>query len=65
MNDQPQTWHYRLVAQYWAEFNVEGPEIAYYQKFIESYGQPALNVACGTGRLLLPSCMKNMVSKLR
>jgi SAM-dependent methyltransferase len=54
MNDRPQTWHYGLVAQYWAEFNVEGPEIAYYQKLIERYGQPALDVACGTGRLLLP-----------
>ena len=54
MNDRPQTWHYGLVAQYWAEFNVEGPEIAYYRKLIESYGQPALDVACGTGRLLLP-----------
>ncbi len=54
MTTEPQTWHYGLVAQYWAEFNVEGPEIAYHQKFIESYGQPALDVACGTGRLLLP-----------
>jgi len=42
------------VAQYWAEFEVDGPEIAYYQKLIERYGQPALDVACGTGRLLLP-----------
>jgi SAM-dependent methyltransferase len=42
------------VAQYWAEFNLEGPEIASYQGLIERYGQPALDVACGTGRLLLP-----------
>jgi SAM-dependent methyltransferase len=54
MNNRPQTWHYGLVAQYWAEFEVEGPEIAYYQKLIEHHGQPALDVACGTGRLLLP-----------
>ena len=54
MNEQPQTWHYGLVAQYWAEFQVEGPEIAYFQKLIEKVGQPALDVACGTGRLLLP-----------
>jgi SAM-dependent methyltransferase len=51
MNHPPQTWHYGLVAQYWAEFEVEGPEIAYYQNQIERYGQPALDVACGTGRL--------------
>jgi SAM-dependent methyltransferase len=54
MNDRPQTWHYGIVAQHWAEFQVGGPEIAYYQKLIEKYGQPALDVACGTGRLLLP-----------
>lgn len=54
MANEPQTWHYGLVAQWWAEFNVDGPEIAYFQKIIERYGQPALDVACGTGRLLLP-----------
>ena len=54
MKVQPQTWHYGIVAQYWAEFNLDGPEIAYYQKHIERYGQPALDVGCGTGRLLLP-----------
>ena len=43
MKYQPQTWHYGIVAQSWAEFqnySVDGPEIAYYQKFIERYGQP-------------------------
>jgi SAM-dependent methyltransferase len=57
MQYQPQTWHYGIVAQHWAEFqnfSVDAPEIAYYQRFIEKYGQPALDVACGTGRLLLP-----------
>jgi SAM-dependent methyltransferase len=54
MTTAPQTWHYGLVAQWWAEFNTEGPEIAYFQQCIERYGQPALDVACGTGRLLLP-----------
>jgi len=49
-----QTWHYGLVAQWWAEFNTEGPEIAYFQECIARYGQPVLDVACGTGRLLLP-----------
>jgi SAM-dependent methyltransferase len=48
-----QTWHYGVVAQYWAEFNVDGPEIAYFQRFVEA-GQPALDLACGTGRLLIP-----------
>ena len=47
------TWHYGLVARWWAEFNQGGPEIDYFRRFVED-GQPALDVACGTGRLLLP-----------
>jgi SAM-dependent methyltransferase len=49
----PATWHYGLVAKWWAEFSEDGPEIAYFQKHVER-GQPALDVACGTGRLLIP-----------
>ena len=52
--EQPQTWHHGIVARWWAEFNVDGPEIPYFQKFIEDSGQPALDLACGTGRLLIP-----------
>lgn len=54
MNNSSQTWHYGLVARHWAEHNTEGPEIAYYQRQIERYGQPALDAGCGTGRLLIP-----------
>ena len=54
MNAEPKTWHHGLVAQYWAEFNTDGPEIAYFQRQIERFGQPALDAGCGTGRLLLP-----------
>jgi SAM-dependent methyltransferase len=54
MTKTPQTWHYGLVAKWWAEFNHDGEEIPYYQRIIKRYGQPALDVACGTGRLLLP-----------
>ncbi len=53
MAQTPETWHYGLVAKWWAEFNEDGREIAYFQKYIER-GQPALDVACGTGRLLIP-----------
>ena len=55
MADQPKTWHYGLVARWWAEFNEADPdELAFYQGFIERDGQPALDLGCGTGRLLLP-----------
>lgn len=48
-----QTWHYGLIAEWWAEFATEGPEIEYFRTFVEQ-GQPALDAGCGTGRLLLP-----------
>ncbi len=53
MTDRPKTWHYGLVAKWWAEFNEDDRGIAYFQKYVER-GQPALDVACGTGRLLIP-----------
>jgi SAM-dependent methyltransferase len=48
-----QTWHHGLVATWWDEFNRDGPEIDFFRHWVEP-GQPALDVACGTGRLLLP-----------
>jgi SAM-dependent methyltransferase len=48
-----QTWHYGLVSRWWAEFNLDGPEIEYFRPFVEA-GQPALDAGCGTGRLLIP-----------
>jgi SAM-dependent methyltransferase len=50
---EPQTWHHGVVARWWAEFNEGGEEIDYFRRYVEA-GQPALDVACGTGRLLLP-----------
>jgi SAM-dependent methyltransferase len=47
------TWHYGVVARWWAEFNRDGPELEYYRPFVAA-GQPALDAGCGTGRLLLP-----------
>jgi SAM-dependent methyltransferase len=51
-----ETWHYGLIAKWWAEFNDDfrSHEIPYFQRYIERDGQPALDVACGTGRLLVP-----------
>lgn len=48
------TWHHGLVARWWAEFNVDGPEVGYFRGLVASHGQPALDAGCGTGRLLLP-----------
>jgi SAM-dependent methyltransferase len=55
MIDEPQTWHYGLVARWWAEFNAPAPdELAFYRDVIVRDGQPALDLACGAGRLMLP-----------
>ena len=52
---QPQIWHHGLVARNWGEFETDGgQEAAYYKGLIETSGQPALDLGCGTGRLLLP-----------
>jgi SAM-dependent methyltransferase len=51
---QPQVWHHGLVARDWAEFiTYGGKEGAYFRAMIETSGQPALDLGCGTGRLLL------------
>jgi SAM-dependent methyltransferase len=50
----PKTWHHGVIARYWAEFNTDGPEIEFFRRFIEDGGEPGLDVACGTGRLLIP-----------
>jgi SAM-dependent methyltransferase len=53
--EQPQIWHHGLVARAWAEFEIDGgQEATYYKRLIETSGQPALDLGCGSGRLLLP-----------
>ena len=55
MTESRQTWHHGLVARWWAEFNVAiDEELAFYGSAIRRYGQPALDLGCGTGRMLLP-----------
>ncbi len=48
-----ETWHHGLMARWWANFNLDGPEIGFFRPYVES-GQPALDLGCGTGRLLVP-----------
>ena len=63
MNDRPQTWHYGIMAQHWTEFenhSQDAPDVAYYRDTILRCGQPALDVACGTGRLLIPYLRKGL-----
>ncbi len=52
---EPQFWHHGLIAREWAEFETDGgPEAIYYKQLIEKSGQPALDLGCGSGQLLLP-----------
>ena len=54
MADDPLTWHFGLMAEYWAEFNTEAREAPFFLQQIARFGQPVLDLACGTGRVLLP-----------
>jgi SAM-dependent methyltransferase len=47
------TWHHGLIAEWWAHFNTDGPEIDEYGRVVAE-GQPALDAGCGAGRLLVP-----------
>jgi len=54
VDEQPQTWHYGVMARCWAENTAEPEGLAYYGAAIERFGQPALDLGRGTGRILLP-----------
>lgn len=45
------TWHYGLVADYWATVNRDAPELELYSQLLRS---PVLDAGCGAGRLLVP-----------
>jgi SAM-dependent methyltransferase len=53
MTDEILIWHYGLMAERWAEFSTEAREAPFFLKQIARFGQPVLDVACGTGRVLL------------
>jgi SAM-dependent methyltransferase len=54
MTDEPLVWHYGLMAERWAEFNTDAPEVPFFHNAITRFGQPVLDLACGTGRVLVP-----------
>jgi SAM-dependent methyltransferase len=47
----PSTWHYGLIADYWALNNLDAPEIGIYAPHLTS---PVLDAGCGSGRLFAP-----------
>jgi len=42
------------MAERWAEFNNDAPEVPFFHNAITRFGQPVLDLARGTGRVLLP-----------
>lgn len=53
-NLEGRTWHHGLVARWWLNKQAEPAELAFYGGAIRRFGEPALDLACGTGRLLVP-----------
>jgi len=42
------TWHYGLVARRWTNKRAEPEELDYYGGAIRRFGEPSLDLGCGT-----------------
>ena len=54
MADESLNWFYGLMAERVAEFTPDAHQVPFFQREIERFGQPVLDLGCGVGRLLLP-----------
>jgi SAM-dependent methyltransferase len=45
------SWHHGLIADWWANFNWDAPELELYRPYLR---EPVLDAGCGAGRLLVP-----------
>jgi SAM-dependent methyltransferase len=52
--EDPQIWHYGLAARSWVGETEGGPEAVFFRQLVQATGQPALDLGCGSGRLLVP-----------
>lgn len=48
------TWHHGLVARWWSNREADPDELAYFGGAVRKFGEPALDLGCGSGRILLP-----------
>lgn len=53
-------WHYGLMAEYWALFKRDAPELPGLVAHIRRHGQPVLDLCCGAGRILLALLREGM-----